>query len=114
MVRTTLLTALLGCAGVNNVGMAAAASATLCDYGETRFEAGHAAPRSHDEANPYLGSHPGVNSVDTYFAGVIAMSAIAYTILPPVLKPLVWVPLLLTEAQVSVANTRYVPMCGVQ
>lgn len=59
---------------------AVALTATVIDWGQTRYIAKH--PQLFHEKNPILGLHPSVGRVNTYFTGAIVGGAVVAHLLP--------------------------------
>ena len=58
-----------------------AVAALVVDWGQTRYIAKH--PETHREMNIFLGEHPSVGRVNTYFGGVILGTVILANWLSP-------------------------------
>lgn len=90
--------------------------ATLaCDAGQTHRYARENWPYGSSEANPMLGAHPSSARVGVYFAGTVAALAVAGSLLPARLRPVLFGAVTAVEARTIVLrNMRYTPgVCGV-
>jgi hypothetical protein len=66
---------------VDRATLVASTLSLPCDWGQTRGAAGAGWERSH-ERNPIMGGRPSTLTVDAYFAGAVAVNALAWAVLP--------------------------------
>lgn len=103
------LALLAGCSPANwhraaNVSAALAAGALACDWGQTRSAAAEGWSGGRAEANPLMGPHPDVGTVDAYMAVSAGAIALVAAVTPPKWRTFLLGGIALVEAHTVIGN----------
>lgn len=109
------LALLTGCVAqmrpVNHVGLGIALAETACDWGQTSWAMGAG---GYTEENTTLGTHPSQFKLGAYMVGSMALTTVAWYLLPERLKPLAWgIPLMREGNAVRSNMGEGAPLCGI-